>query len=377
MPDLLAIDKERLQDLIDGLIQRGYQVIGPILERGSITYAPLEGLSQLPVGYIDEQSGGHYRIRPAAEGGPNDRALFRYTLGSHTWKRFLFPARQRLWQGQRTGTGFSLEADAQTPPRYAFLGVRACELAAMGIQDRVFDNGDFADSGYRARREAAFIIALNCIRAGDTCFCASMGTGPAVTGDFDLSLTELVDPDAHRFLVAVGSERGARILEEIPHRPATPEEIAQAQALVEAASGHMGRRMPAEAPSILKRSLEHGHWRQVAQRCLNCANCTLVCPTCFCSTTEDRTSLDGKQAERWRVWDSCFTLSYSYIHGGPHRREGATRYRQWITHKLAFWVDQFGTSGCTGCGRCITWCPVGIDITEEVAALQESAAAPR
>ena len=85
--------------------------------------------------------------------------------------------------------------------------------------------------------------------------------------------------------------------------------------------------------------------------------------------------LYGARAERWRKWDSCFTLDFSYIHGGSVRTSAAARYRQWLSHKLATWIDQFGSSGCVGCGRCITWCPVGIDITEEVAAIRASEAA--
>ncbi|NJL33712.1 MAG: sulfite reductase subunit A, partial [Chloroflexaceae bacterium] len=124
--------------------------------------------------------------------------------------------------------------------------------------------------------------------------------------------------------------------------------------------------------SLLKHNLEHKRWEQVAERCLSCANCTMVCPTCFCSTVEDTTALDGSHAERWRKWDSCFTVDFSFIHGGTVRRETRTRYRQWMTHKLAAWIDQFGTSGCVGCGRCIVWCPVGIDITAEIAAMRAS-----
>ncbi|MBF0393567.1 MAG: 4Fe-4S dicluster domain-containing protein, partial [Alphaproteobacteria bacterium] len=120
------------------------------------------------------------------------------------------------------------------------------------------------------------------------------------------------------------------------------------------------------------RNREHPRWDEVAKRCLTCGNCTMVCPTCFCTTVDDVTDLGGTRTERVRSWDSCFTLDFSYIHGGSVRNEGSSRYRQWITHKLSSWHDQFGSSGCVGCGRCITWCPVGIDITEEVGAIRAS-----
>jgi sulfhydrogenase subunit beta (sulfur reductase) len=372
MSDAFVIGKERLQDLIDSLAARGYRVIGPVLERGAIVYGPVTNALELPVGFVDEQAGGHYRLRRSAEGGPQDRALFRYAVGPHSWKRFLFPPRHRLWRAERAGDGFSIEAEESEPEKYAFLGVRPCELAAMGIQDRVFDNGEFADRLYGARRESTFVVAVNCTHAGGTCFCASMGTGPSAGQGFDLCLTELVDESAHRFLVEAGSSRGEEILAEVPHRPAERDEIETAAGLIDDATDAMGRHMHPDAAGILKRNPEHPRWLEVASRCLSCANCTLVCPTCFCSTVEDVTSLDGSEAERWRRWDSCFTVDFSYIHGGPIRRDRAARYRQWITHKLAYWHDQFGSSGCTGCGRCITWCPVGIDITEEVAAIQAS-----
>jgi formate hydrogenlyase subunit 6/NADH:ubiquinone oxidoreductase subunit I len=107
----------------------------------------------------------------------------------------------------------------------------------------------------------------------------------------------------------------------------------------------------------------------VAQRCLACTNCTLVCPTCFCVAVEDTTDLAGDHVERHRRWDSCFTAGHSYVHGGSVHASTASRYRQWMTHKLSTWFDQFGSSGCVGCGRCIAWCPAAIDITEEAAAI--------
>jgi Fe-S-cluster-containing hydrogenase component 2 len=199
-----------------------------------------------------------------------------------------------------------------------------------------------------------------------------MGTGPTATSGFDLCLTELADAQGHRFLVESGSPRGGQILAEVTQRPATEADLEAAAANAAAASATMGRHMPEQAAALLARNQEHPRWLDVAERCLSCSNCTLVCPTCFCSTVQDSGSLDGTEAERWRVWDSCFSVEFSYLHGGPIRRDTSSRYRQWLTHKLSHWHEQFGTSGCTGCGRCITWCPVGIDITEEVAAIKDS-----
>jgi ferredoxin len=370
MSDAVIIEKDRLQNLLDALSSRGYQVIGPMVEREAIVYGPVSRISDLPEGYIDEQEGGHYRLRKTS-----NKTLFQYVVGPHSWKRFLFPPQQRLWRAKKNGVGFSIEAEPTEPVKYAFLGVRPCELAAIGIQDKVFDNGEYADSGYNARRKNAFLIAVNCTRAGDTCFCASMDTGPSALEGFDLCLTELWDESSQRFLAQSGSPEGDEILAKVSHRKAKLDEIKAATRLTNEAATSMRRRMHPNAADILKRNPEHPRWLDVATRCLNCANCTLVCPTCFCSTVEDVTSLDGSEAERVRRWNSCFTLDFSYIHGGPIRREGSARYRHWITHKLSYWQEQFGTSGCTGCGRCITWCPVGIDITEEVAAIRESESA--
>jgi ferredoxin len=201
-----------------------------------------------------------------------------------------------------------------------------------------------------------------------------MNSGPKAVGGFDLALTEIIDDGGHRFVVEAGSEPGRELLAELSQREATPEDMAAADAVVAGAAARMGREMPAadEVPALLQRNLDHPRWDSVAERCLTCGNCTMVCPTCFCTTVEDLTSLDGAMSERVRHWDSCFTVDFSYLHGGGVRTSPRSRYRQWVTHKLSTWWDQFGTSGCVGCGRCITWCPVGIDITEEVAAIRAS-----
>lgn len=353
-----------LQSLIDVLRAADYEVMGPTVRDATVVYDEIAAVEDMPIGHGDSQDGGHYRL---TERG--DAAVFGYTNGVQSWRRHLSQPRRTLWRAERQERDFVVRPETPTAPRMAFIGVRACELHAIEIQDKVFVDGDYSDPDYKARREAAFIVAVNCGTAGGTCFCASMGTGPRANDGFDLSLTELLD-DGHTFLVEVGSARGAEIAHALPMKPASDDDRQRAAAVSEKTAASMGRTMPAEGlKERLQSNLEHPRWQEVADRCLSCGNCTLVCPTCFCSTTEDLTDVTGQVAERSQRWDSCFTLDHSYLHGGSVRTSTAARYRQWMTHKLANWIDQFDTSGCVGCGRCITWCPVGIDITEEAAAI--------
>ncbi len=362
-----VVDTEGLGRLMRRLQHDGYRIIGPRLENGAIALGPIAGTEDLPQGWRDEQQAGRYRLRQGS-----DPSLFGFGPGPNGWKRFAYPASERLLRAHRQGSGFAIEDEETEPVREAFLGLRACDLKAIEVLDRVLGAGHAAEPGYMRRREQALIIAVNCTQPGGTCFCVSMGSGPGAESGFDLVLTERVDGQQPAFLVETGSPRGARLLDEIGGRPATAQDLEAAAAAVACAAEAMGREMVAGVAPLLARNLEHPRWAAVAERCLACGNCTMVCPTCFCSTVEDRTSLDGATAERWRHWDSCFTLDFSYVYGGSIRRTAAARYRQWMTHKLSTWHEQFGTSGCVGCGRCITWCPVGIDITEEARAIRDS-----
>ena len=350
--------------LFQALTRRGYQVVGPTVRDGAIVYDRLESAGELPAGWTDEQAPGRYRLARHA-----DEALFAYAVGPTSLKGHLHPAEVRLLSAERRGAGFQVLGGGDPPERLAFLGVRACDLAAVATLDRVLLGEAVRDPVYAARREPAFVVAVHCTHPAATCFCASLGTGPRARAGFDLALTELLD-GGHRFLAEVGSERGAEVLGDLERAPASAAEVEAAEAAVAAAAGRQVRGVDAvRAHDALLAEFEDPRWDEIASRCLACANCTLVCPTCFCTSVEDSSDLSGNRAERWRRWDSCFGLSFSYIHGGSVRASGRSRYRQWITHKLATWVDQFGSPGCVGCGRCITWCPVGIDITEEARAL--------
>jgi ferredoxin len=358
----------QLEKLFPALHGRGYQVVGPVVRDGAIVYDVVEKLADLPAGWTDEQEAGHYRLRRRDDG-----ALFGYAVGPQSWKKYLHPADIRLLSAERDGKGFRILSNEPTPTRQAFLGVRACELAAIAVQDRVLLGDRYRDPVYATRRDELFIIAVNCTQAAATCFCTSMGTGPRVPEGYDLVLSEVVRPGKHEFVVQAGTEAGIGVLAEMAPSPASTELCQEAEAAVERAASQIQRRMDTvDIRDLLYANVDHPRWDNVAQRCLTCANCTMVCPTCFCTTVEDVTDLTGTHAERWRKWDSCFSQNFSYVYGGSVRVSAKSRYRQWMTHKLASWIDQFGSSGCVGCGRCITWCPVGIDLTEEVRAIRGS-----
>jgi ferredoxin len=360
------IGREGLQLLIDALVGRDYEVLGPTMRDGAIVYDSIARIAELPVGWTDHQEAGRYRLRRR-----EDEAVFGFAVGPHSWKRFLHPPVENLWTIRRSHDGVTISEPASHGRKYALFGVRACELRAIAIQDRVLRDGPYPDTAYAMRRQDALIVAVNCAQAGGTCFCVSMQTGPKADAGFDLALTELLEPDRHDFLVEVGSRAGAELLEQLPHRRATDADRACAERLMARTAARMGRNLDtAGIKDLLQRNPDHPRWDEVAQRCLSCGNCTMVCPTCFCTTVEDHGDLTGDCAERVRRWDSCFTMDFSYLHGGSVRSSARSRYRQWMTHKLASWIDQFGSSGCVGCGRCITWCPTGIDMTQEAAAIR-------
>ncbi|WP_112469803.1 4Fe-4S dicluster domain-containing protein [Streptomyces triticisoli] len=362
-----VMGKDGMAALVGALTGRGYTVVGPTVRDGAIVLAELESADQLPYGWGVELQAGQYRLRRRPDG-----AAFANAAGPQSWKTFLHPSRVRQWSADRVGEETVFTADPSPPPRYAFLGVRSCDLRAVAIQDRVLTGGPHRDPVYQGRRSGAFLVAVECTEPGGTCFCVSMGTGPAAGPGYDLVLTEVVDDDGHRFWIRSGSREGAEVLAELPAHPADSATREAARAGVTAAAERMGRTMPeADLRELMAGTLDAPRWDDVAGRCLTCGNCTMVCPTCFCTTTEDVTDLTGDHAERWRLWDSCFDLDFSHLHGGPVRASTRSRYRQWMTHKLGTWYDQFGSSGCVGCGRCIVWCPVAIDITEEAAALHD------
>ena len=361
----IVITKLAFNAVLSRLREKGYETIGPRVKNDTLIYAPIEGVDDLPRGYITEQDAAHFRLTYTGHS-----RYFDAIPGAQSWKQFLFPPKAELFALQKTNNRWEVSTPETKTPSYAFIGVRACELAAIQIQDKAFLRSDFNDPIYRARRERVFILSVNCMYPAGTCFCVSMGTGPRAIDGFDLSLTELEDV----FLLTIGSEVARNLLDGIPFELASAFLLRNADQGLERAASQMGRKLDvSNLPDLILNNLDHPHWQEVGSRCLSCTNCTQVCPTCFCWDATDEMSLDGKETHRERVWDSCFNPGYSYQAGGNTRPTIRSRYRQWLSHKLGTWKQQNGTLGCVGCGRCITWCPAEIDLTKEIPMLQEEA----
>ena len=327
----------------------------------------MEKINDLPIGITDIHEAGSYRLKER-----NDKALFGYNVGPFSVKKYLFPPRLTILKTKRVDGKISIIKENEKVEKLAFFGIKPCEIQAILIQDKIFIEGEYIDNYYKEQRDKLFIVTTNCTEAGSSCFCTSTNSGPEAKSGFDIAITELIDNGNHNFMIEAGSKSGLKILKELPVSSPTEDEIQTAAQKLESSANNMGKTLVTDnLKELLLDNLTHPHWEDIAKRCLSCGNCTMVCPTCFCSNIEDVTSLSGEDNERVRTWDSCFSMEYSYIHGGAVRATIKSRYRQWMTHKLASWQEQFDTLGCVGCGRCIVWCPVGIDITEETKKMQE------
>jgi sulfhydrogenase subunit beta (sulfur reductase) len=362
------IRREHLKAVFN-IIEERYRMIGPRVEKGTIVLGEIS-FADIPAGYRDRQGAGTYQLGEQSSDG-----VFTFTPGPDSFKKFLHPSSEKLFAFRKTARSIAIESEAKEERPMAFFGVRACDLAALKLLDKVFLDGPVRERGYERRRKDIFIVAVNCLYPGNNCFCDSMGSGPEAKDGFDLELTEI--PGS--FLIEAGTAEGEKVLKKLAHHEETQDiDLDEKRAGVSRCRAMMKKSMKtSDLPGIIYRNLEHPRWDEIAERDLECGNCTMVCPTCICTSSYDTLSISSitgsfreRSGLRKRTWDSCFSKNFARVHGGNFRHARRSRYRQWMAHKLAYWIDQFGRPGCVGCGRCITWCPVGIDITEELEELR-------
>jgi ferredoxin len=365
---MVAIEKRELHKLFD-LLAEQYSVIGPCLKNEVIVLDEIN-FDDIPAGYKDIQGPGSYRSTK------ENNNIFSFAIGPDSCKKFLHRPHRTVGDFERGKRGITVIPHEEEKQHYAFFGIRACDLTALKILDRVFSGNTDPGYEYNSLRENAFIAALNCSNPGNNCFCSSTGSGPEATNGFDIAITELTDV----FLIEAGTEKGKYFTERLTSREAAAAENEEKKRLIDGCAASMTKKMKTDdLPGFLYRYFDPSHWHEVAGRCLACGNCTQVCPTCFCNSTFDHVDLSGMKkfnayaGQRLRTWDSCFSTNFARVHGGNFRASRWARYRHWLNHKLGYWIEQFDIIGCVGCGRCITWCPVGIDITEELQNLRNKA----
>jgi sulfhydrogenase subunit beta (sulfur reductase) len=369
------LPREGLDDLLRALAADGRRLVGPVVTDGALLVREIESAADLPIGWTLRTAPGLARLERLPPGPGADR-VFQYPVPSDGIKRHVFPSRVDALSMEAADDGtlrIRVEAPGGPAP-VAIIGARACDLAALAVQDRVLRDGPVVDPDYAARRRDLLVVAVECAVAGSTCFCATMGTGPEVTTGADIVLNELDDG----FVVRASSPAGRAVVDRLDLAPAGEDRVGAATAATAATRTAMGTAaVPADSREILLANLDHPRWDAIAERCVACGNCTLVCPTCFCTTSVTESGFDGAASTTVRTWDSCFTEGFAQVAGGSFRARHRDRYRQWLTHKFATWWDQFGTSGCIGCGRCVAWCPVGIDIRAELSAIATASAPPQ
>lgn len=351
--------KDNLQGLFDALTAQGFKCIGPQVRDASIVYAALDDIKKLPWGVKDEHQLGECQL---IKGDP--QFAFAWTNGLSSIKTFLFKPQETVWRVQRDESGhLKFEPVVEVEP-LALIGVRPCDVAAMSIQDKVFLDGKYVDDRYQARRKALFTVVMNCSSSSANCFCVSAGYSPKADKGFDLGMTELVDG----FVLEAGSASGIKIIEQLCLPSATDVQIEQAQSAINHAKEMQQRTIPNQQILAKQKMRDNDDpaWDDVAKQCISCGSCTQVCPTCFCHREMDLPLMEGEGNEHIRSWDSCFSDEHGYTQGHSFRQDTKSHYQQWLNHKFIYWQEQFGSSGCVGCGRCMTWCPAKIDITEVV-----------
>jgi len=349
------IESANLSDIVDAIPQ-GYDVIAPVKQEWAVNLAKIDSSADLALGWKSDEHPGRYRLRRAATGLEGARPMT-----SPKW--FTHRPIETLSNARRDENGdWQYETPMAPTVKQAFFGVRACDVSGMLVMDRTF-NRQFHDAQYDAARRNNIIIGISCFDPGNNCFCSTFNTGPELKDGFDIGLSDFND----KYLIEVATDAGAKIIAGVDVKPAGRRLLEIKEERTAAARRRMARAFDLQkAVKVLNANYDHPYWQEPSARCLSCANCINVCPTCYCYQIDDKSNLAQTETSRERRWDACQNLEFAAVHGGNFRPKRVDRIRQWCNHKLNWTIEQYGCAGCVGCGRCITWCPTAIDITEPV-----------
>jgi ferredoxin len=333
-----VIERSAMDSLIGLLHKKGYQVFGPVHKGPDYVFGSINKASELALDYVT-------------------------TILSP--KKYLYPPSEKLFKFN--SETFAINASDGTG-KQAILAVHPCDLSAISFLDKVRTSGTFEDPKYKERRDNTLIIGMNCGKSGDQCFCASFGTGPDAKQGYDLLLTDLGD----RYLVETGSDSGKAVVTDLKLKKASAADSQEKDRRTKSVRQSIKRSINTEGlPKQLDKNFNHEIWAKLKDDCYSCGSCTTVCPTCYCYNVVDNLDFSLKEGERVRNWDSCQLFEFGAVaQGGNFRRERDSRVKQWIYHKLNYSQPQFGSFGCTGCGRCIKNCTKGIDVTDVVNKIQ-------
>lgn len=340
------LDKKRLDDWIAALTS--YDVHAPAQEEGIWNFQPTSGPARLD-----------------------------HTNTKQPPKEFAFPQREVFFTFEQIkGEAPRLTQVLPQAPRHAVFGVRPCDGRGVPRMDKVF-NDHVEDTYYNTRRRNVAYVGLACNKPPSAnCFCLSVGGSPVSTDGLDVLMTDLGD----RYFVAAVTEAGKALMTEGAKVFSEPSAADQKQVkqMHAAAVAHPQRAVnnPDQAPAKLKASFKSPLWDELARACIGCGICTFLCPTCHCFDINDE--VQGKaplKGQRVRTWDNCQFPDFTMHSSGHNPREGTgARLRQRVGHKFQYFYENFGMHQCVGCGRCITECPVGIDIINVVNKVAENAA---
>ncbi|MGD0276344.1 MAG: 4Fe-4S dicluster domain-containing protein [Syntrophales bacterium] len=292
-----------------------------------------------------------------------EEPLVRYANSKNAPKNFFFPHTELMMKYTRTPKGMTFKEKGPEAPEAVLFGVRPCDARSLVLLDRLFDQEKYRDNYYIERRARITVISMACVHPPyATCFCTSVDGAPVSSDGADILITDVED----NYLVEFLSEKGQKYLSYFGNAAADEAAVARKEEIARQAASEIKSHIPAkEIKPILDVNFEHPFWNTIHQKCLACGTCTFLCPTCHCFDISDE--VKGADGIRIRNWDSCmfplFTLETS---GHNPRTTQKERWRQRAMHKFKYYVDNFNAIACVGCGRCVMYCPVNIDIRKIV-----------